>query len=104
FLTNCRIFAMPPVFQNIRRCWTIINGVAISKHPPQTKTSHDQSVADDKFDGAEENGDEIHDHVSRVYYLWTMRRVAGVSEDGNRLIGSKSALRRTHRNRARTGK
>jgi len=76
----------------------------MSEHPPQTKTEDDQSVADDKLDGAEEIGEEIDEPVSRVYYLWKMRRLAGVYKDGNRLIGSKSALRRTHRNRARTGK
>ena len=67
-------------------------------------TDDDTSVASDKLDGAIEIGVEINESPSRVYYLWKLGRLAGVYKDGNRLIGSKSAIRRAHRNRARTGR
>jgi hypothetical protein len=64
----------------------------------------DQSVADDKLRGAREIGPEINEPEWRVYYLWKCGRLPGVYKDGQSLIGSKSALRRAHRNRARSGK
>ena len=72
--------------------------------PLITATDDDASVASDKLDGAIEIGVEIGEPPHKVYYEWKMGRLAGVYKDGNRLIGSKSALRRAHRNRARTGK
>jgi hypothetical protein len=71
---------------------------------PQTTTDDGASVADDKLRGAIEIGPEIDEPPWRVYYLWKMGRLPGVYKDGRDLIGSKSALRRAHRNRARTGK
>jgi hypothetical protein len=78
----------------------------MSEHPTQTTaaTDNDESVADDKLRGAEAIGPEIDEPPWRVYYLWSKGRLPGVYKDGRDLIGSKSALRRAHRNRARTGK
>ena len=75
----------------------------MSEHPPLT-TDDDESVADDKLRGAIAIGVEIDEPPHRVYYLWSQGRLPGVYKDGRDLIGSKSALRRAHRNRARTGK
>jgi hypothetical protein len=75
----------------------------MSEHPPLT-TDEDTSVASDKLDGAIEIGAEINEPPHRVYYLWKVGRLAGVYKDGNRLTGSKSAIRRAHHKRARTGK
>jgi hypothetical protein len=75
----------------------------MSEHPPLT-TDDDTSVASDKLDGAIEIGAEINEPPHRVYYLWKMGRLAGCYKLGSRLVGSKSALRRAHRNRARSGK
>jgi hypothetical protein len=74
----------------------------MSEHP--TAINDDASVADDKLRGAEAIGAEIDEPTWRVYYLWSQGRLTGVYKDGRDLIGSKSALRRAHRNRARTGK
>ena len=73
--------------------------------PTQTTaaTDNDERVADDKLRGAIEIGPEIDEPPWRVYYLWKRGRLSGVYKDGRDLIGSKSALRRAHRNRARTG-
>ena len=85
----------------------------MSEHPTSSTTStttststtnDDQSVANDILDGADEIGAEMGEPPHKIYYEWKMGRLAGVYKDGNRLIGSKSALRRAHRNRARTGK
>jgi len=67
-------------------------------------TTDDVSVAGDKLRGAVAIGVEIDEPPHRVYYLWKQGRLSGVYKDGRDLIGSKSALRRAHRNRARTGK
>jgi hypothetical protein len=61
-------------------------------------------AASDKLDGAIEIGAEINEPPHRVYYLWKVGRLAGVYKDGNRLTGSKSAIRRAHHKRARIGK
>ena len=73
------------------------------QHPTPT-TDDDESVADDKLRGAIAIGAEIDEPPHRVYYLWKMGRLPGTYKDGRDLISSKSALRRAHRNRARTGK
>jgi hypothetical protein len=75
-------------------------------HPAQTTatTNNEVSVGDDKLRGAEAIGAEIDEPPWRIYYLWKMKRLSGVYKDGNALIGSKSALRRNHHNRARAGK
>jgi hypothetical protein len=75
----------------------------MSEHPPLT-TDDDTSVASDKLDGAIEIGAEIKEPPWKVYYEWKMGRLAGVYKDGNRLIGSRSAIRRAHHKRARIGK
>jgi hypothetical protein len=67
-------------------------------------TDDESSVADDKLRGAIAIGAEIREKPHRVYYLWSQGRLPGVYKDGRDLIGSKQALRRTHHNRARTGK
>jgi hypothetical protein len=69
-----------------------------------TNTTGDQSVADDKLVGAIEIGSETGDPPHVVYRKWSLGRLPGVYKDGNRLIGSRSALRRAHHNRARTSK
>jgi hypothetical protein len=74
----------------------------MTEHPQPN--DNDESVASDKLRGAIEIGVEIDEKPSRVYYLWSMGRLPGVYKDGRDLIGSKQALRRTHHNRARTGK
>ena len=61
-------------------------------------------AASDKLDGAIEIGAEIKEPPWKVYYEWKMGRLAGVYKDGNRLIGSRSAIRRAHHKRARIGK
>jgi hypothetical protein len=61
-------------------------------------------VADDKLRGAIAIGREINEPPHRVYYLWEQGRLPGVYKDGRDLVGSKSAIRRAHANRARTGK
>jgi hypothetical protein len=77
----------------------------MSEHPSTTAIGDDdESVANDKLDGAVEIGVEIKEKPHVVYRLWSLGRLAGVYKDGNRLIGSKRALRRAHHNRARTGK
>ena len=64
----------------------------------------DQSVAKDILDGAIEIAAETGKKTHQVYRDWKLGRLAGVWKDGNRLKGSKSAIRRDHRNRARSGK
>jgi hypothetical protein len=64
----------------------------------------DDRVADDKLRGAVAIAAEIDETPHRVYYLWSLGRLPGVYKDGAALIGSKSALRKAHRNRARTSK
>jgi hypothetical protein len=76
----------------------------MSEHPQHTTIDDDESVADDKLRGAVAIGREINEPPHRVYYLWSVGRLPGVYKDGHALIGSKSALRRAHRNRARTSK
>jgi hypothetical protein len=78
----------------------------MSEQPAATTTiiDNDESVADDKLNGADEIAAELDEPIWRIYYLWKLRRLSGVYKDGNRLIGSKRVLRRTHHNRARTGK
>jgi hypothetical protein len=76
----------------------------MSEHPQHTTIDDDESVADDKLRGAIAIGKEINESRHRVYYLWGQGRLSGVYKDGRDLIGSKSALRRAHRNRARSGK
>jgi hypothetical protein len=73
------------------------------QHPPHT-TDDDESIASDKLEGAVAIGVERNEPAHRVYYLWKLGRLPGVYKDGNRLIGSKAALRRAHHNRARSGK
>jgi hypothetical protein len=75
----------------------------MSEHPQHT-TDNDETVAADKLRGAVEIGAEIDEPPHRVYYLWSQGRLSGVYKDGRDLIGSRQALRRTHHNRARTGK
>jgi hypothetical protein len=73
----------------------------MSEHPTtNTSTADDQSVASDVLDGAVEIGEETGDPPHRVYRKWKLGRLVGVWKDGNRLKGSKSAIRRDHRNRA----
>jgi len=67
-------------------------------------TDENLSVADDKLRGAIAIGLELNEPPHRVYYLWGQGRLPGVYKDGRDLIGSRAALRRAHRNRARTGK
>jgi hypothetical protein len=74
----------------------------MSEHPQHT--DDDLSVADDKLRGAIAIGVEINEPPHRVYYLWGQGRLPGVYKDGRDLIGSKSALRRAHRNRAARSK
>ena len=74
----------------------------MSEHPQHP--DDDLSVADDKLRGAIAIGVEINEPTWRIYYLWKMGRLPGTYKDGRDLISSKSALRRAHRNRARTGK
>jgi hypothetical protein len=78
----------------------------MSEHPTATAstTNDDQSVASDVLDGAVEIGEETGDPPHRVYRKWKLGLLVGVWKDGNRLKGSKSAIRRNHHNRARTGK
>jgi hypothetical protein len=77
----------------------------MSEQPPHTTSTDDnESVADDKLRGAVEIGREINEKPHKVYRLWKLRRLAGVYKDGRDLIGSRSVIRRTHHNRARTGK
>jgi hypothetical protein len=81
----------------------------VSEHPehPTTNTSttnDDQSVASDLLDGAVEIAAETGKKPHQVYRAWKLGRLAGVWKDGNRLKGSKSAIRRDHRNRARAGR
>jgi hypothetical protein len=63
-----------------------------------------ESVAADKVRGAVAIGREIDEPPHRVYYLWGQGRLPGVYKDGRDLVGSKSAIRRAHYNRARAGK
>jgi hypothetical protein len=81
-------------------------GVAMSQPStsPHTTIDDGESIASDKLEGAVAIGVERNEPVHRIYYLWKLGRLPGVYKDGNRLIGSKAALRRAHRNRARTGK
>jgi hypothetical protein len=71
----------------------------MSEHPTST-TNDDQSVANDVLDGAVEIAAETGKKLHQVYRDWKLGRLAGVWKDGNRLKGSKSAIRRDHRNRA----
>jgi hypothetical protein len=75
-----------------------------SSTSPHTTIGDDESIANDILDGAIAISVERGEPVHRIYYLWKTGRLPGVYKDGNRLIGSKSALRRAHRNRARSGK
>jgi hypothetical protein len=63
-----------------------------------------ESVAADRLRGAAAIGREINEPPHRVYRLFELGRLPGVYRDGNSLIGSRSAIRRAHHNRARTGK
>ena len=69
-----------------------------------TTDDDDESVADDRLRGAIASGAETNEPPHRVYYLWKQGRLPGVYKDGRDLIGSRSAIRRAHRNRARIGK
>ena len=76
----------------------------MSEQPKHNIEGDEPSVGDDKLRGAIAIGAEIKEPTHRVYYLWSQGRLPGVYKDGRDLIGSKSALRRAHRNRARTDK
>jgi hypothetical protein len=77
----------------------------MSEHSPQTSnTTSDDDLANDKLEGAIEIAKFRREKPHRTYYLFSRGRLAGVYKDGNRLIGSKSAIRRAHHNRARSGK
>jgi hypothetical protein len=76
----------------------------MSQHPEHPTTTDEESVASDKLRGAIAIGEEINEPPHRVYRLWQRGRLPGVYKDGHDLIGSKSAIRRAHHNRARTGK
>jgi hypothetical protein len=69
-----------------------------------TPDINDETVASDKLPGAKAIGEEIGEPPHVVYRLWRLGRLTGVYKDGRDLIGSKRALRRSHHNRARTGK
>jgi hypothetical protein len=69
-----------------------------------TTNNDDQSVASDLLDGAVEIAAETGKKPHQVYRDWKLGRLVGVWKDGNRLKGSKGAIRRAHHNRARTGK
>jgi hypothetical protein len=69
-----------------------------------TPPNDDESVAADKLDGAIEIAAEAGKKPHQVYRLWMLGRLSGVYKDGNRLVGSKRALRATHHQRARTGR
>jgi len=71
---------------------------------PPTNDNDDESVASDKLRGAVAIGAEINEPPHRVYYLWSKGRLTGVYKDGHDLVGSRDAIRRAHRNRARAGK
>jgi hypothetical protein len=73
------------------------------QHPPPP-TDDEESVASDKLRGAAAIGKELGEPPHRIYYLFGQGRLAGVYKDGRDLTGSKSAIRRAHHNRARTGK
>jgi len=75
----------------------------MSEHPTTT-TNDDQSVASDILDGAVEIAAETGKKPHQVYRDWKLGRLAGVWKDGNRLKGSKSAIRRDYHKRARVGK
>jgi hypothetical protein len=75
----------------------------MSEHPTATATAatnDDQSVASDILDGADEIAAETGKKPHQVYRDWKLGRLVGVWKDGNRLKGSKAAIRRDHRNRA----
>jgi hypothetical protein len=76
----------------------------MSEHLTPIDDDDDPSVGDDKLRGAVAIGREINEPRHRVYYLWSRKRLPGVYRDGRDLVGSKSAIRRAHRNRARAGK
>jgi len=78
----------------------------MSEHPTVAArtTNDDQSVASDVLDGADEIAAETGKKPHQVYRDWKLGRLVGCWKDGNRLKGSKSAIRRDHHNRARTGK
>jgi len=75
----------------------------MSEHPPHT-SGDDKRVADDILNDADEIGAEIGQPPYKVYRDFALGRLSGVWKDGHLLRGSKEALRRNHRNRARTGK
>jgi hypothetical protein len=64
----------------------------------------DQSVAKDILDGAIEIAAETGKKTHQVYRDWKLGRLVGVWKNGNKLQGSRAAIRRAHHNRARTGK
>jgi hypothetical protein len=74
----------------------------MSEHPTTntSTTNDDQSVASDLLDGAVAIGAETGKKPHQVYRDWKLGRLVGVWKDGNRLKGSKSAIRRDHRARA----
>jgi len=69
-----------------------------------TPDINDATVARDLLDGGVEIAAETGKKLHQVYRAWKLGRLVGVWKDGNRLKGSKSAIRRDHRNRARLGK
>lgn len=64
----------------------------------------DQTVAADRLPGAAAIGVEIGEPPHRVYYLFARGLLPGVYKSGKQLVGSKEALRRNHRNSARSGR
>ena len=87
-------------------CEHLLEGHAMSEHPTTnaSTTNDDQSVADDVLDGAIEIGRETGKKPHQVYRDWKLGRLVGCWKSGGKLRGSKSAIRRDHRNRARSGK
>jgi hypothetical protein len=75
----------------------------MSEQTPQA-INDDASVASDLLDGAGEIGAETGRKPHQVYRDWKLGRLVGVWKDGNRLKGSKGAIRRAHHHRARAGK
>jgi hypothetical protein len=78
----------------------------MSEHPTTnaSTTNDDQSVADDVLDGAIEIGRETGKKPHQVYRDWKLGRLVGCWKHGNKIKGSKAAIRRAHHNRARSGK
>jgi hypothetical protein len=66
-----------------------------------TEDRDSETVADDILRGAAAIGREIGASAHAVYKMWAQHRLEGCWKDGGTLYGSKRALRRAHRNRAR---